>query len=387
MFYNGPHRGGCGTTSTTWIGFFRFHGLLASGSAATVVAHRDTVWDANRPAREQGVRPGMSLPAARVACPTADRLTFDPVAGDRRLTTAWDLLAEASSVVEPDADGRPEAHAAWPSGAPPIAELKALQERIGAELPHVDLAAGLAGTALLARLACPQVQGTVRVDPARAAEWIAPRPLRDLVDLGLIRSPLDRRLADLGLRCCGQVAALPEPALMARFGHEGRRLHRLCQGLDGRPIRSLHPPRSLAAHLSPPDDLPGSARAEISARLARQAAGGLHAGEGVGCLSLHDGLGTVQRTFRVPCRDHGTLARAAATLAAGRTGAAGRIEVRLEQLASLPATESDLFERRVRPDLDPILERLPQGMLRRGWGRIDRHEALLAMLDPWRAGR
>jgi hypothetical protein len=387
-----------------WVGFFRFHGLLAAGAAdpareartpakpprregphPSLVVHRGVVWDADRPAREQGVRPGQEVAAARAACPEAARRPFDPAADAARLSEAWDLLAEASSTVEPDPDGRPEACAAWPGGSPPLAELGALDRTVRRRLPHVDLAGGLAGSVLVARLACPPGRGVAVVDAGREELFLSGRPLRELVDRGLISPALGRRLEGMGLIRCGQVASLPESALAGRFGREGRRLHRLCRGLDGRPVRPLHPPRALAARRSYPDGIPPDARADAAAGLARRAAGGLRPGEGVGRLCVRGDGGAAGRAWNPPCRDPAALARAAAELASGLPGETGRLEVRLEELAPAAAEPLDLLDGRARPGLDDLLARWPRGALRRGWGGLDRHEALLALLDPWRS--
>lgn len=52
-----------------------------------------------------------------------------------------------------------------------------------------------------------------------------------------------RRLGLLGLQRIGQVAVLPRPALIAQFGQEGERLHRLANGEDARYVTRYEPPR------------------------------------------------------------------------------------------------------------------------------------------------
>jgi nucleotidyltransferase/DNA polymerase involved in DNA repair len=79
--------------------------------------------------------------------------------------------------------------------------------------------------------------GRVMVVPAgEEATFLAPLPLETLP------LPLRARLAlqRLGVRTLGAYAGLPANAVAARYGTEGRRAHRLAQGLDDSP---LHPRR------------------------------------------------------------------------------------------------------------------------------------------------
>jgi nucleotidyltransferase/DNA polymerase involved in DNA repair len=374
-----------------WVGLFRFHGLLSDpGDAPAIVLRDAVVWDANRVARALGIHPGQAAAAARTVCPEASWRAFDPGAMAGWLTRAWDLLAEASARIEPDPEGRPEAFAAWPDGAPPRPEVASLVAATRSALPHVDLAAGLADSRGLARAACPSAVGVGWVEGERArARLLAALPLADLAAEGLIAPPLLRRLHDMGLSSCGQVADVPAAALQARFGRDGPRLHALCRGHDPRPVRALYPPRAIAARRAFPDGLRPERWAAAAAALARRAAARLQAGEGARLLRLRGDAGERMRTWKAPRSTPDILARAAAALGedlarCGRAPA-GALEVILGDLGGLSLRPLDLL-RPERPDqqaLEHLLERLPRQALRRGWGRRDRHEAMLALLDPW----
>lgn len=384
-----------------WVGLLRFHGLLAdAGAAPALVLQGGTVWDANRTARALGVRSGQSAAAARTVCPEATWTAFDPAAMADRLTGAWRLLAEAAARVEPDPDGRPEAYAAWSAGAPPRAEVAALALAVRDALPRADLAAGLADSRMLARAVCPPEPGIAWVDGPRArGRLLSSLPLADLAAQGLIAAPLLRRLHDMALYACGQVAEVPESALLARFGRDGPRLRALCLGQDLRPVRALFPPRTLQARRAFADGLPPARWAAVASDLARRAGARLQPGEGVRTLRLLGaGPGERSRVWKSPRSGIDLLARAAAALAAeaARTcrEPAGALEVVLADLDALPVRPLDLFAAG-RPDgqaLEGLLERLPRQSLRRGWGGdggtrpvwLRRHEAMLALLDPWR---
>ena len=77
----------------------------------------------------------------------------------------------------------------------------------------------------------------------------------------------------LGIRTLGDLAALPMPAVLARFGAEGATACRRARGLDERPLAARTPPPDLAvtAELDPPAD-----RADTIAFVARSLAEELH---------------------------------------------------------------------------------------------------------------
>ena len=416
---------------TAWIGFFRFHGLLldapgsrvpvggAGGGSAgagrgqdSAAAHRvptgpesavapvilvrhESVWDADRAARAQGVGPGQGVAEARSRCPRADWRTFDPASAAQALSGAWALLTEASSTVEPDAAGRPEAYAAWAGEALPLLELRALSVEVGRRLPHVDLAVGLASSRLVARMACPSRPGVRTVAPGEEWRLLAPLPLAALVGEGLLSPGARQRLEGMGVRRCGEVVALPAAALRGRLGREGQRLRDLCTGLDRRPVRSLYPPRAVAVRRVYPEGLPPGAREAAAAEVARQAAASLAPAEGTRRLCLCvDGTAHL-RTWDGLRRDPVVLSRAAASLAAQAAGARAGwevVEVRLEDLGLLPTVACSLLppllgDRRARPSeaLEDLLERWSRAGLRRGCGPGDRYDRLLDLLDPWAA--
>lgn len=384
-----------------WVSFAHFRGVIAHppgpASAPVVVLRDGNVWDADRPAAAVGVRRGQNWAAVRTLCPGAERRTFDPVGALPALEAAWDLLAAASAVVEPDAAGRPDAYLAWRDPSPPLPEIRSLLATTAKRLPHVDLAIGLGPTRLTAAAACPPDGGFGTVAHGGEAAFLAPRPLRDLVEQGLIAPALHRRLLHLGLQCCGQLAALPEAAVRARFGRDGLRLRELCRGRDDRPVRALYPPPVVTRRRRFADGLPASAWAAAAADLARKAAAGLAPGQGTRALSLRGAFGEASRSWKTPHSAAAVLGRAAAEVAArfatGGLRLTEVLEVRLEALAPIPIAALHLLPPRIgeagpqRPAIDDLLARLPRGRLRRGSSVPTSYETLLAMLDPWRDAR
>ncbi len=389
--------GGPGGGVVAWVGLLRWRGVLvatAPNGGPSVLLHHDRVWDVDRDAWLQGVRPGQTAAEARTLCPQAFWGLLDLVAAARRLTVVWDLLATASAVVEPDPAGRPQAYAAWTGSDPPQVEVAALREECRRVLPHATLAVGLGPSRLAARLACPDQGVVVEADWAAIARRLAPCPLGLLVEESLARPGALRTLGALGAVTCGQVAALPEALLRARLGVEGAWLHATCRGHDDRPVYAHHPPRSVRERARYPQELPPRDWGLAGLALARRAAARLRPGEGVGELALIVGAqGVWRRTWPAPCLDGAVLARAARSLgeraAARGMGPVARLEVRLTELAWTPPRSRSLLDA-ARPRqgavVDDLLHRLPQQALRRGVAGRDDYEAWLDLLDPLRGG-
>jgi DNA polymerase-4 len=86
--------------------------------------------------------------------------------------------------------------------------------------------------------------GLVIVPPGEEAAFLAPMPLEMLFGAG----PKTRaRLAELGMRTIGDVAAWPGEDLARRFGELGRALSHHARGLDDRPVQSEHEAKSISS--------------------------------------------------------------------------------------------------------------------------------------------
>ena len=110
----------------------------------------------------------------------------------------------------------------------------------------------------------------VVVPAGSSADFLAGFPVSTLGDVDLADL-----LARLGIRTLGQLAELPAPAVLARFGPAGAAAHRLARGLDERPLAARIPPLDLTvvAELDPPAD-----RLETAAFVAKGLADRLHEG-------------------------------------------------------------------------------------------------------------
>ena len=121
----------------------------------------------------------------------------------------------------------------------------------------------------------------VIVPSGGSAAFLAPLPAH-----AVERPELTDLLRRLGVHTLGDLAALPVAAVVARFGPEGLRAHRLASGLDERPLAARVPPPDLqvSTELDPPAE-----RVDVAAFAAKALADELHAGlsgRGLACTRL-----------------------------------------------------------------------------------------------------
>ncbi len=115
----------------------------------------------------------------------------------------------------------------------------------------VVVRAGVADGPFAAALAARSARPGRVVPPGGSAAFLAGLPLA-----ALERPALVDVLGRLGLRTLGDLAALPGPDVLARFGIEGQGAWRLAGGLDERPPATAPPPADLtvSVELDPPAD-------------------------------------------------------------------------------------------------------------------------------------
>jgi hypothetical protein len=107
--------------------------------------------------------------------------------------------------------------------------------------------AGIAGTSFAATVAAARAVADqpVIVEPAGEAVFLAPLPASHLTDDPDVRA----RLARLGLRRIGQLAAISRSALVARFGVEGERMGARARGEETERFDPRRTPERLALGL------------------------------------------------------------------------------------------------------------------------------------------
>ncbi|HMG42147.1 MAG TPA: hypothetical protein VK611_12495 [Acidimicrobiales bacterium] len=182
----------------------------------------------------------------------------------------------------------PDSAASWPTSgltgpASAVAGVGVADGLFAAKLA-ARWAAAIAGRGAAAGMV---VDNVLVVPPGESGPFLAPLSLRALNLPDLVEV-----LRQLGLQTMGDLAALPERHVVARFGTEGRAAQRLASGLDPRPPATTPPPPDLRIDVQL--DAPAE-RAETAAFAARGLADELHrrlTERGIACTMLLIGAET-----------------------------------------------------------------------------------------------
>jgi protein ImuB len=260
--------------------------VVAVGAAvgdAVAVVHANRVVACSAAARAEGVRRGLRRREAQGRCPGLVVLAPD-LDGEARafeaVAAAMDVLTPRVEVVRPGTlafptRGPSRYHGGDEALAALVASLAQAVLPDGAPPARVGVADGPFAADLAARRAAAPDEGAapvLLVDPGASAAFLAPLPVATLDAAGAVGAELTEVLRRLGLRTLGDLAALPAPDVLGRFGTEGERAHRLARGLDDRPpaLRVVPPELTVSTELDPPAD-----RVETAAFVARTLAGEL----------------------------------------------------------------------------------------------------------------
>jgi protein ImuB len=245
--------------------------------AAVVYANR--VVSCTDAARAEGVRRGLRRREAQARCPRLVVLPADPARDARAFEPVAAAVAELAPGIEVIRPGLCAVAARGPARY--FGGDRAVADRLGryvAERTRVLATVGVADGRFAATLAA---RAGVVVPRGGSRAYLAPFPvealgLPDLADL----------LRRLGLRTLGAFAALPARDVLARFGPDGARGHRLARGLDDRPLaaRPTAPELAVQTELDPPVE-----RVDTAAFAARTLAERLHEGlarRGLACTRV-----------------------------------------------------------------------------------------------------
>src|SRR5262249_17140426 len=249
---------------------------------------RVVVCAASHEAREETVAPGLRRREAEARCPGLVVVDADPAADMRVFAAA----ARAIETITPRGVLERPGVCTFPTRGPSRyfggdAELATLVLHTVRTAGVFDARVGIADGSFAARLAARATdpEGVHVVEPGTTPAFLAPWHVRALVPADAQPASDVVALADLlvrlGVKTLGAFAALPEPAVLARFGAHGARLHRLASGIDEYPIPPTPPPPDLVetAELDPPatrvDEAAFAAKTLADRLLGRLAALGL----------------------------------------------------------------------------------------------------------------
>jgi len=217
-------------------------GFSADEPVAVLFANRVVACSAA--ARQGGVRRGLRRRQAEARCPGLQLVAHDPDGEARAfepVVAAIEAFCPRVEIVRP---GVCAVATRGPSRY--FGGDEALAARVTEAVAHVGGRAGIADGPFAAELS------------ARAARVIpngeTPAFLATFSVDVLERPDLSDLLHRLGIRTLGAFADLPPEAVLARFGTDGLRAHRLANGQDERPLAARIPPPELdvTAELDPP---------------------------------------------------------------------------------------------------------------------------------------
>ena len=251
--------------------------LVAAGvpmDEPAAVFHANRVVACTPAARAAGVARHLRRREAQGRCPELAVLPHDPALDAR----SFAVVAAALDALTPRIELTRPGQLAFPTRGPSRYwggddALAQRAQQLAAEVlgdrghARVGTGDGPFAAALAARSTSPAHPWHV-VAPGETPAFLAPVPLA-----ALDRPELTDVLGRLGLRCLGDLAALPAADVLARFGTEGQIAWRLASGLDERPPATEPPPPELtvSAELDPPAE-----QVEPAAFVARGLAAELH---------------------------------------------------------------------------------------------------------------
>ncbi len=148
----------------------------------------------------------------------------------------------------------------------PMRVARRIQQRVG-EL-GITCSIGLGESKAVAKIASNQnkPRGLTVVYPGRAAEFLAPLPVKEMSGIGPVAQ---KRLQSFNLRTLGDVANADVAILRQVFGKNAQLMADRCRGIDTPVVDVAEPAKSVSNEISFAQSL--SSRSEIQARIATMA--------------------------------------------------------------------------------------------------------------------
>jgi DNA polymerase-4 len=278
---------------------------------------RGVVTTATYPARDLGVHSGLGLMKAAQRAPDAVLLPMDFDAYRRYSSLFKAAVADVAPVIEDrgideiyidltEVPGAQDSLAHDPAGG-----VRAVAQEIRNTVKRatgLSCSIGVTPNKLLSKMASeldkPDGLTVLTLDELPARIW--PLPVRTINGIG---PKAGNKLADLGLRTIGELAARDRAWLVGHFGRSyGRWLHEAAHGIDDRPLVTHGEPVSMSRETTFERDLHAVRdRAELSrifSELAAQVATDLqrkgYAGRTIGIKLRFDDFKTVTRDLTLP---------------------------------------------------------------------------------------
>jgi protein ImuB len=224
-----------------------------------VLAPEDSrrLWQVSPLARRQGVKPGLTVSQAIGLCPVLALVEPDPVFYDEQFAQLLLRLESVSPVIEPAELGRAFVGVdglAGLYGSPEriveIVEQTVAVRRSGGQADRVTVRLGWARGKFTSWVAATRATpgNPIVVPDGERVAFLRTQPVAALS----LHPDNHRRLQQLGLKTLGDLAALPEAAVVAQFGREGKAAWRLAAGRFDEPVTGKPRPQPIVASLDYP---------------------------------------------------------------------------------------------------------------------------------------
>jgi DNA polymerase-4 len=199
-------------------------------------------------ARQFGVRSAMPMFQALEQCPHATVIAPEMAKYKRVSDDIRTIFGAATSIIEPVSldEAYLDLTDDYRTEAPPAAEALALiAARVVREV-GITVSIGLSCNKFLAKLASElrKPHGFSVIGQAEAKSFLGPLSVRKIHGVGAVTA---QRMEASGLKTIADLQALPEAALVARFGKFGQRLAQFAHGEDTRRVTPDRPTKSISA--------------------------------------------------------------------------------------------------------------------------------------------
>ena len=202
-----------------------------------VIVGEGVVLTASYEARAHGVRTAMPTSQARALCPRAVVVRSRMSAYTEASRAVFEIFRETTPLVEGLSvdEAFLDVNGLRRLAGEPVEIGRELRRRVRDEV-GLPISVGIARTKFLAKVASAvgKPDGLLVVEPDEEIEFLHPLDVRRLWGVGPVTAA---KLQERGLRTVGDVAAVPEAALVAMLGPAaGRHLHALARNVDPRSV-------------------------------------------------------------------------------------------------------------------------------------------------------
>jgi DNA polymerase IV len=204
---------------------------------------RGVLTTCNYEAREFGVRSAMPTFMALQRCPNLIVLPTRFDVYRREAAIIRGILHRFTSLIEPLSLDEAYLDVTAHPGAPgPLAQV--IRGTIFRKT-KLTSSAGIGPNKLIAKIASEinKPNGQFEVKPEQVPGFMKDLPVRKIWGIG---AKTEGKLAELGVKTCGELQRFSRPELVDLFGKFGLELYDLCRGIDHRPVEPDRPRKSLS---------------------------------------------------------------------------------------------------------------------------------------------